>query len=213
MLVGMLAFFIILSSVCNFFCSITNTRLSMDKAFATETTETGKYHATADTYFSQVMTTVGMWANFIPVIRGIATGANLLLFFPGAMLAVSGKLHAGDILVFGVAMGVSPMCMYSSEDGSATAWHLVHLGSRAVGGWSLIVAEATAVTPEGRISPQDVGLWHDGQIEPLVRITDFSSRSRPVRPVGITMSLTMDKVYPPPEEKQINFQRKVRDKI
>lgn len=51
------------------------------------------------------MTTVGMWANFIPVIRGIATGANLLLFFLGAILAVSGKLHAGDILVFGVAMG------------------------------------------------------------------------------------------------------------
>ncbi len=75
------------------------------KAFATETTETGKYNATADIYFSQVMTTVGMWANFIPVIRGIATGANLLLFFLGAMLAVSGKLHAGDILVFGVAMG------------------------------------------------------------------------------------------------------------
>jgi ABC-type multidrug transport system fused ATPase/permease subunit len=75
------------------------------KAFATETTETGKYNLTADTYFSQVMTTVGMWANFIPVIRGIATGANLLLFFLGALLAVSGKLHAGDILVFGVAMG------------------------------------------------------------------------------------------------------------
>ncbi len=75
------------------------------KAFATETTETDKYNATADTYFSQVMTTVGMWANFIPVIRGIATGANLLLFFLGALLAVSGKLHAGDILVFGVAMG------------------------------------------------------------------------------------------------------------
>jgi ABC-type multidrug transport system fused ATPase/permease subunit len=75
------------------------------KAFATETTETGKYNTTADTYFSQVMTTVGMWANFIPVIRGIATGSNLLLFFLGSMLAVSGKLHAGDILVFGVAMG------------------------------------------------------------------------------------------------------------
>jgi ABC-type multidrug transport system fused ATPase/permease subunit len=75
------------------------------KAFATETTETGKYNSTADTYFSQVMTTVAMWANFIPVIRGIATGANLLLFFLGSLLAVSGKLHAGDILVFGVAMG------------------------------------------------------------------------------------------------------------
>ena len=73
-------------------------------------------------------------------------------------------------------LGVSPMCMYSSEDGSATDWHLVHLGSRAVGGWGLIVAEATAVTPEGRISPHDAGLWHDGQIEPLAKITDFIKR-------------------------------------
>jgi 2,4-dienoyl-CoA reductase-like NADH-dependent reductase (Old Yellow Enzyme family) len=70
-------------------------------------------------------------------------------------------------------LGVSPMCMYSSEDGHATDWHLVHLGSRAVGGWGLIVAEATAVTPEGRISPQDAGLWKDSQIQPLERITRF----------------------------------------
>ena len=70
-------------------------------------------------------------------------------------------------------LGVSPMCMYSSQAGRATDWHLVHLGTRAVGGWGLIVAEATAVTPEGRISPDDAGLWNDGQIEPLSRITHF----------------------------------------
>jgi 2,4-dienoyl-CoA reductase-like NADH-dependent reductase (Old Yellow Enzyme family) len=68
---------------------------------------------------------------------------------------------------------VSPMCMYSSENGHATDWHLVHLGSRAVGGYGLILAEATAVTPEGRISPDDAGLWQDSQIEPLARITRF----------------------------------------
>ncbi|NNM87952.1 MAG: NADH:flavin oxidoreductase/NADH oxidase [Phycisphaerae bacterium] len=70
-------------------------------------------------------------------------------------------------------LGVSPMCMYSSQAGRATDWHLVHLGARAVGGWGLIMAEATAVTPEGRISPEDAGLWDDGQIEPLRRITHF----------------------------------------
>ena len=70
-------------------------------------------------------------------------------------------------------LGVSPMCMYSSEAGRATDWHIVHLGARAVGGWGLIVAEATAVTAEGRISPHDAGLWNDDQIEPLARITRF----------------------------------------
>ena len=69
--------------------------------------------------------------------------------------------------------GVSPMCMYSSEDGKATDWHLVHLGSRAVGGFGLVMAEATAVEARGRISPEDAGLWNDGQIEPLARITRF----------------------------------------
>ncbi len=70
-------------------------------------------------------------------------------------------------------LGVSPMCQYSCEDGFATDWHLVHLGSRAVGGAGLVVMEATAVTPEGRISDGDHGLWKDAQIEPLVRITRF----------------------------------------
>lgn len=68
---------------------------------------------------------------------------------------------------------VSPMCQYSATDGFANDWHLVHLGSRAVGGAGLVIMEATAVTPEGRISPQDLGLWQDAHIEPLRRITKF----------------------------------------
>jgi len=68
---------------------------------------------------------------------------------------------------------VSPMCQYSSTDGFATDWHLVHLGSRAVGGAALVFTEATAVLPEGRISPQDLGLWKDEHIEMLSRITRF----------------------------------------
>lgn len=68
---------------------------------------------------------------------------------------------------------VSPMCEYSCVDGVATDWHLVHLGSRAVGGAGLVFTEATAVLAEGRISPADLGLWKDEHIAPLRRITDF----------------------------------------
>jgi 2,4-dienoyl-CoA reductase-like NADH-dependent reductase (Old Yellow Enzyme family) len=68
---------------------------------------------------------------------------------------------------------VSPMCQYSAEDGFANDWHLVHLGSRAVGGASLVVSEAVSVSPEGRISAGDLGLWKDEQVEMLKRITDF----------------------------------------
>lgn len=68
---------------------------------------------------------------------------------------------------------VSPMCQYSSEDGFANDWHLVHLGSRAVGGAALVFTEAAAVLPEGRISPQDLGLWKDEHVEMLSRIFHF----------------------------------------
>src|ERR1700733_802573 len=71
---------------------------------------------------------------------------------------------------------VSPMCQYSAEDGFANDWHLVHLGSRAVGGAGLVITEATAVRPEGRISPQDLGLWKDEHIAPLKRAVDFLHR-------------------------------------
>ena len=70
-------------------------------------------------------------------------------------------------------IAISPMCQYSSVDGFANDWHLVHLGSRAVGGAALVIQEATAVTKRGRISPDDMGLWKDEQIEPLLRITAF----------------------------------------
>src|SRR5687768_10598681 len=70
-------------------------------------------------------------------------------------------------------IAVSPMCEYSSEDGFANDWHLVHLGSRAVGGAGMIITEATAVTPEGRISPADLGIWKDEHIEMLARCTRF----------------------------------------
>lgn len=68
---------------------------------------------------------------------------------------------------------MSPMCQYSSIDGFANDWHMVHLGSRAVGGIGLIITEATAVSPEGRITPSDLGLWKDEHIHGLSRIVDF----------------------------------------
>ncbi len=68
---------------------------------------------------------------------------------------------------------VSPMCQYSSEDGLPTDWHFVHLGSRAVGGAGLVLAEATAVSPEGRISPLDSGIWSDAHAEAFGHITRF----------------------------------------
>ena len=70
-------------------------------------------------------------------------------------------------------IAVSPMCQYSSPDGFATDWHLVHLGSRAAGGAGLIIVEATAVSPEGRISPGDLGIWKNEHIDFLKRITAF----------------------------------------
>jgi 2,4-dienoyl-CoA reductase-like NADH-dependent reductase (Old Yellow Enzyme family) len=70
-------------------------------------------------------------------------------------------------------IGVSPMCQYSSRGGAANDWHLVHLGSRAVGGAGLVMVEATAVEARGRISPQDMGIWLDAHVEPLARIARF----------------------------------------
>ena len=76
-------------------------------------------------------------------------------------------------ITFRNRVAISPMCMYSAVDGFANDWHLVHLGSRAVGGAALIIQEATAVSPEGRISPGDLGLYADGHIEMLSRINRF----------------------------------------
>lgn len=73
---------------------------------------------------------------------------------------------------------VSPMCQYSSVDGLSNDWHFVHLGARAVGGAALVLTEATAVTADGRISPQDIGLYDDRQVEGLARIVRFIHAQR-----------------------------------
>jgi 2,4-dienoyl-CoA reductase-like NADH-dependent reductase (Old Yellow Enzyme family) len=80
---------------------------------------------------------------------------------------------------------ISPMCQYSSVDGHPTDWHLVHLGSFARGGAGLVMQEATAVTPEGRISPADAGIWTDAQAADYRRITDF------VRSQGATPAIQL----------------------
>lgn len=83
-------------------------------------------------------------------------------------------------------IGVSPMCQYSSTDGFATDWHLVHIGSRAVGGAGLIVMEATAVAPEGRITPACLGIWDDAHVEKLSQITAFAKQQGSV--IGIQLA-------------------------
>ncbi len=70
-------------------------------------------------------------------------------------------------------IAVSPMCQYWAEEGMASDWHLVHLGSRAVGGAGLVFVEATAVTRDGRITPGDMGIWSEAHVEPLARIARF----------------------------------------
>jgi 2,4-dienoyl-CoA reductase-like NADH-dependent reductase (Old Yellow Enzyme family) len=82
-------------------------------------------------------------------------------------------------------IGVSPMCQYSAEDGRPNNWHLAHLGARAVGGAGLIIAEATAVTPQGRISPQDTGLWNDQQVADWQPITQFMAEQGAVPAVQL----------------------------
>jgi 2,4-dienoyl-CoA reductase-like NADH-dependent reductase (Old Yellow Enzyme family) len=76
-------------------------------------------------------------------------------------------------VTFANRIGVSPMCQYSSRDGFASEWHFVHLGARAQGGAGLVTLEASAVLPEGRISPGDLGIWKDAHIPELQRIARF----------------------------------------
>jgi 2,4-dienoyl-CoA reductase-like NADH-dependent reductase (Old Yellow Enzyme family) len=82
------------------------------------------------------------------------------------------KLRMRDV-EFANRIGVSPMCQYSSIDGFANDWHFAHLAGRAIGGAALVFTEAAAVTPEGRISPQDLGVWSERHFEPLERIARF----------------------------------------
>lgn len=76
-------------------------------------------------------------------------------------------------ITFKNRIAIAPMCQYSATDGFATDWHLVHLGSRAIGGAALLIQEATAVAPEGRISPGDLGIWSDAHIEKYIQINQF----------------------------------------
>ena len=97
---------------------------------------------------------------------------------------------------------MSPMCQYRAEEGMANDWHLVHLGSRAAGGVSLIMVEATAVTRDGRISPGDLGIWTNAHTEPLARIRGsyvlgapraFGLRTRVARPAMIFPGMAADR--------------------
>jgi len=82
-------------------------------------------------------------------------------------------------------IGVSPMCQYSADNGLANDWHYVHLGSRAVGGAGIVIVEATAVAPEGRITPGCLGLWSEQHIEPLARIASFLKQHGAVAAIQI----------------------------
>ena len=93
-------------------------------------------------------------------------------------------------------IAVSPMCQYSSVDGFANDWHLVHLGSRAIGGAGLVLTEAAAVTPQGRISSQDLGVWSDDHIEALARIVRFIEQRGAV--AGIQLAHAGRKASTPP---------------
>ena len=88
------------------------------------------------------------------------------------MSTLFSPLHLRDVTLRN-RVAVSPMCEYSSADGFANDWHVVHLGSRAVGGAALVLTEAIAVTADGRISPQDLGIWQDAHVEQLARIARF----------------------------------------
>ena len=92
---------------------------------------------------------------------------------------------------------VAPMCQYSCHDGLPDAWHLVHLGSRAVGGAALVMAEATAVSPEGRISPGDCGLWNDAQVEAFAPIARFIAEQGAVPAIQLGHAGRKASVQPP----------------
>ncbi|MFS8477984.1 MAG: NADH:flavin oxidoreductase/NADH oxidase [Micromonosporaceae bacterium] len=94
-------------------------------------------------------------------------------------------------------VAVSPMCQYSATDGLPNAWHLVHLGSRAVGGAGLVFTEATAVTPEGRISPQDTGIWSGAHVDAWRPITAFLADQGAVPAIQLAHAGFKASVYRP----------------
>ena len=100
---------------------------------------------------------------------------------------------------------VSPMCQYTSVDGTANDWHLVHLGSRAAGGAGLVLTEAVAVTPQGRISPHDLGFLSDDQIEPLARIVHFISQRGSVAGIQLAHAGRKGSTSPPWENRGVTL--------
>jgi 2,4-dienoyl-CoA reductase-like NADH-dependent reductase (Old Yellow Enzyme family) len=92
---------------------------------------------------------------------------------------------------------VSPMCMYSCQDGLPNDWHMVHLGSRAVGGAAMVIVEATAVAPEGRISPSDCGLWNDAQAEAFAPIAHFIAAQGAIPAIQLGHAGRKASVMPP----------------
>lgn len=101
-------------------------------------------------------------------------------------------------------IAVAPMCQYSAQDGVANDWHLVHLGSRAVGGAGLVIFEASAVLPQGRISPHDLGIWKDEHIAPLRRITHFIEQQDVVAGIQLAHAGRKASVWRPWAEQQGN---------
>jgi 2,4-dienoyl-CoA reductase-like NADH-dependent reductase (Old Yellow Enzyme family) len=94
-------------------------------------------------------------------------------------------------------IGVSPMCQYSSVDGFANDWHFAHLGARAVGGAGLVFTEAAAVSPQGRISPQDLGVWSEQHFEPLARIARFIDAQGAIAGIQLAHAGRKGSVYRP----------------
>jgi len=88
-------------------------------------------------------------------------------------------------VVFTNRIGIPPMCQYSAQNGIASDWHFIHYGSRAVGGAALMILEATAVAPNGRISPGDLGIWDDKHIRPLASIANFAHEQRCVAAIQL----------------------------
>lgn len=99
-------------------------------------------------------------------------------------------------------IAVSPMCQYSSDEGFVNDWHLVHLGSRAAGGAGLVLTEAAAVTPHGRISPNDLGIWSDEHVEPLARVVRFISEQGSVAGIQLAHAGRKASTAPPWKNKQ-----------
>ena len=100
-------------------------------------------------------------------------------------------------VTFANRIGVSPMCQYSCDDGFANDWHFAHLAARAVGGAGLVFTEAAAVSPEGRISPQDLGVWSDKHFEPLERIARFVKAQGAVPGIQLAHAGRKASVYRP----------------